>query len=599
MNKRHIIDKIRELDGLTKDEKNYLADIVNDNKQYGLVWENKPEKVEEYLETKLPILKEVKEKAIINDTENSNNPNHILIEGDNLHSLTTLTFTHEKKIDIIYIDPPYNTGKKDDFIYNDKYIDKEDTYRHSKWLSFMNKRLRIAKRLLKDDGVIFCSIGDDEIAQLTLLFNEIFTETNQLGLISRVAKTAGDKGKYFAPSKDYILAYAKNKEILDGFKDAVNEALFKKIETKGEKKGEKYRDDVAFYQSSLDTRPNQRYFIQAPDGSFLIPPGKSMPQKNEDGYKAVPIQGDKVWRWADTSYNEIEKRELLVFKKSNKTPLLDENGNQAKYNVYTKSYLKERSIKGKSPRDFLDNFINRKGADFIKQYDVNFNYSKPLELIEHLIKITDKPNNITVLDFFAGSGTTLHSVAKLNSEDEGKRTCVIATNNENNICEDVTYPRIKNIFNLYTNKKGIEMPFFEKNNLRYFKTDYVERKPSLKNKKALTRLATELLCIRENCYYEITSQINKFKWNKLFTNKENLYTYVIYNDNHIDEAVEELQKFIDNAENKPEIKVYVFSKGQYPYTEDFDEIKEYVELCALPDVIYKAYLNVLPKTAKL
>ena len=143
------------------------------------------------------------------------------------------------------------------------------------------------------------------------------------------------------------------------------------------------------------------------------------------------------------------------------------------------------------------------------------------------------------------------------------------------------------------------MPFFEKNNLRYYKTDYVERKPSLKNKKALTKLATELLCIRENCYYEITSQINKFKWNKLFTNKDNLYTYVVYNDNHIDEAVEKLEKFIGSQENKPQIKVYVFSKGQYPYTEDFDEIKEYVELCALPDVIYKAYLNVLPKTAKL
>jgi len=127
-------------------------------------------------------------------------------------------FYTRKKNDIIYIDPPYNTGKKDDFIYNDHYVDKEDTYRHSKWLSFMNKRLEIAKRLLKDDGVIFCSIGDDEIAQLTLLFNEIFTEQNQLGIIARVAKTAGDKGKYFAPSKDYILVYAKNKDFLPAFK---------------------------------------------------------------------------------------------------------------------------------------------------------------------------------------------------------------------------------------------------------------------------------------------------------------------------------------------------------------------------------------------
>ena len=343
MNKRNLINKVKELAGLTKDEKNYLTNIVNYSKEYGLVWENKPEDVEEELKTKLPILKEVKKKAIIKDTKKENYPNHVLIEGDNLHALTTLKFTHEKAIDIIYIDPPYNTGNKDDFIYNDHYIDKEDTFRHSKWLSFMSKRLEIAKKLLKDDGVIFCSIGDDEISQLTLLFNEIFTENNKLGIIARVAKTAGDKGKYFAPSKDYILAYSKNKDILTQFKDTVNENLFKKTENKGNRKGEKYRDDVAFYQSSLDTRPNQRYYIKAPDGSFLIPPGNTFPPKKEDGCKAVPQEGDKVWRWADTTYENSESKELLVFKKSKQTPLLNEKGEQAEYNIYTKSYLKDRS----------------------------------------------------------------------------------------------------------------------------------------------------------------------------------------------------------------------------------------------------------------
>ena len=142
MNKQDLISKIKQLDGVTQDERAYLINLVNTKKKYGLVWEDKREDVEEQLRNNLPVLKEVKDKAIINGEDN---PNHILIEGDNLHALTALTFTHEGKIDVIYIDPPYNTGAKEDFIYNDHYVDKEDAFRHSKWLSFMHRRLRIAK----------------------------------------------------------------------------------------------------------------------------------------------------------------------------------------------------------------------------------------------------------------------------------------------------------------------------------------------------------------------------------------------------------------------------------------------------------------------
>ena len=149
--------------------------MVSTNKKYGLVWENKPEDVEEQLRSMLPVFKEVKERAIISEDKTA--PNHILIEGDNLHALTALTYTHEEKIDVIYIDPPYNTGNKD-FIYNDHYVDKEDTYRHSKWLSFMDKRLKIAKQLLSEKGVIYISIDDNEIAQLKILCDEIFNENN-------------------------------------------------------------------------------------------------------------------------------------------------------------------------------------------------------------------------------------------------------------------------------------------------------------------------------------------------------------------------------------------------------------------------------------
>ena len=162
---------VSNLQGLTSEQKSALLELINDHKKYGLVWEDKPEDVKERLRDELPILREVKDRAIISDAPDA--PNHVLIEGDNLEALTALSYTHEGRIDVIYIDPPYNTGNKD-FVYNDQYVDSEDSYRHSKWLSFMNKRLKIAKRLLSDRGVIFISIDDNEQAQLKLLCDEVF-----------------------------------------------------------------------------------------------------------------------------------------------------------------------------------------------------------------------------------------------------------------------------------------------------------------------------------------------------------------------------------------------------------------------------------------
>ena len=584
MNKRQIINKIRALDGLTKDEKNYLVDIVNDNKQYGLVWENKPEKVEEYLKTKLPILKEVKEKAIINDTETKNYPNHILIEGDNLHSLTTLTFTHENKIDIIYIDPPYNTGNKD-FIYNDTFVDKEDTYKHSKWLSFMSKRLKIAKRLLNEKGVIFISIDDNEVAQLKMLCDEIFGEQNFVGKWNWFkSATPPNLSHKIKKNIEYVLAYEKLKNNIK-YKGVKKESKSDDPFTKPQNTIKK----LTFPPNSINVKIKQDKTIKAGVYGTAKYPNKLLNDliiKNGSNENEVTFENRFIW--TQNKLNEelkngtvvnCSKNIVLSYKKANYSEEVPPNLINETVGVDTTEEA------GKRLFEIFDKKV--------------FDYPKPTSLIKYLLTFKPKKENQIILDFFAGTGTTAQAVFELNADDNLKRQCIIATNNENEICDEVTYPRIERILKPYKNKKGLEIPTYIENNLRYYRTDYVERKPSLKNKKALTKLATELLCIRENCYYEITSQINKFKWNKLFTNKENLYTYVIYNDNHIDEAVEELQKFIDNTENKPEIKVYVFSKGQYPYTEDFDEIKEYVELCALPDVIYKAYLNVLPKTAKL
>lgn len=173
MDKNKLKQKIEELEGLTNEEKSELIKLLRSQKKYGLVWEDKPEDAEQRMVNEQPVLVEVPERAILSDDAEA--PNHILIEGDNLEALTTLSYTHAGKIDVIYIDPPYNTGNKD-FIYNDSFVDKEDGYRHSKWLSFMNKRLKIAKNLLSDKGVIFISIDDNEQAPLKMLCDEIFVE---------------------------------------------------------------------------------------------------------------------------------------------------------------------------------------------------------------------------------------------------------------------------------------------------------------------------------------------------------------------------------------------------------------------------------------
>ena len=208
MDKRELANKILALEGLSNDEKSALLGLLHEQKKYGLVWEDKPEDVELQMARELPVLTEVKERAIISEAPEA--PNHILIEGDNLHALTALTYTHAGKIDVIYIDPPYNTGNKD-FVYNDRYVDKEDSYRHSKWLSFMSRRLRIARSLLSDHGVIFISIDDNEQAALKLLCDEVFGDTNFISSFPWHSRQSLQNDTDLSINHEYIVCYAKNR----------------------------------------------------------------------------------------------------------------------------------------------------------------------------------------------------------------------------------------------------------------------------------------------------------------------------------------------------------------------------------------------------
>ncbi|MBD3192157.1 MAG: site-specific DNA-methyltransferase [Candidatus Heimdallarchaeota archaeon] len=333
---------------------------------------------------------------------------NLVIRGNNLLILHSLEKKYAGKIKLIYIDPPYNTGN-DGFKYN-------DNFNHSTWLTFMRNRLEIAQKLLREDGVIFIHIGDQELHYLKVLCDEAFGRENFLNTIARVQKKGSDKGNYFSPSIDFILPYAKKKESLPDFTDEIDESIFDKVEKEGPRKGERYEDSKSLYQSSLDERSNQRYYIECPDGSLVIPPGETFPEEKKDGAKVTPNEGDGCWRWS-VDYGYEERRDHLVFKETRNSPLLDEHGKQSKWNVYTKRYLTDAKERGNSPRTFWIDFLNAEATRDLKQLDVSFQFSKPKELIKYILKIVGVGDGDIVLDFFAGSGTTAHAVLELNKED--------------------------------------------------------------------------------------------------------------------------------------------------------------------------------------
>lgn len=581
MNKQDLISKIKQLDGISQDERAYLINLVNTKKKYGLVWEDKPEEVEEQLRENLPVLKEVKEKAILAPAEalEGEAPNHILIEGDNLHALTALTFTHEGKIDVIYIDPPYNTGNKD-FKYNDTFVDKEDSYRHSKWLSFMDKRLRIAKRLLSDKGVVFISIDDNEQAQLRLLCNEVLGEDNFITNIIWQKKTGASDAKTIDTITEYISVFTKSNsyqtEIFNRNRDSYDLKRYRNQDEYFEHRGPYYLDSLD--RGGLRYSDSLNYGIKCPDGTICFPNGRT--EFINDGW---------TWKWGKSKLEWGIKNKFIDFRKADKKA----SGWTVCYKNYLNVDNENNLIDRSAPlKNMIIDIKNADAAADIKEIftDNIFKYTKPVKLIQRIINFSNNSNSI-ILDFFAGSGTTLHATMALNAEDGGNRQCILVTNNENNICEEVTYERNKRVIQGYTNAKGVAVEGLKNNNLRYYKSEFVSRDTSLKNKRALTYLATELLCIKEDCYAAFPS---KEKWFKAFTSKTAQFI-VIYDEVRIEDSFEIIEALHAAKTNDNPVKVYVFSHGQYPYTEDFEEVLPLITLCALPDAIYKAYQNVLPK----
>ena len=558
----HKIEEIRKyISNAPQDENtgnllSYLSEIERDvsGKKYGLVFEEHREDIDEVLDTHTPVLTEETDLFIDNGGQMN-----FLIEGDNLASLKLLEKTYKEGIDLIYIDPPYNTGKKNDeqgggFIYDDAFVDENDMFIHSKWLSFMNNRLTTAKRLLKNDGIIFISIGKEEVNSLKILCDEIFGEKNLLGQIVRRTKTTSFRGNYFALRLDYILCYCRGVIFPERFMDVTDKSKYTKIETQGRLKGEAYKDDTAFYLSTLETRPNQRYWIKCPDGELVIPPGTTYPLISSEGEKASPNDGDGVWRWEVEQFKA--KKEYLSFKKSKRSPLINSEGNQAHWNVYTKSYYCEKEENGNIPTELLLDYINRMGTKELKDLKIDFPFPKPSMLISYLIKITNKPSDITILDFFAGSGTTGHAVMKLNAEDGGNRNYILCTNNENNICRDVTYERIKRVIDKEKYSSS----------LKYYKVEYVP--------------------ITERMYYEYADEL--LKHIRELVELENGINFIGNSEIAIVLTDEELDDFANNVDKYSACKKLYMGHDLLPDEEQEKIIRDnQIEISIIPDYYYR------------
>lgn len=591
-------------------------------KKYGLVWdaEREPEQVVLDCENSLPILKHITSKTI----HTCDSEDNILIEGDNYHALSVLNYTHKEQIDIIYIDPPYNTGNKD-FIYNDRYVDLEDGYRHSKWLNFMGKRLKLARELLKKTGVIFLSIDDNEVSQLKLLCDKVFSQKHYVGtLIWEKKKKGSHLNNSITNIKEYVLVYCKDEKHFAGLigetsieretypcvnpGNAIGKRLFKKgIPSKYKeknfilKKGEvisagnmslKLHTDLIIENSILkedlilesEWRYSQDALTEYAEKGELYITNKLyfrrivVDPRNKQlkdllpriEYQTIIEQQEKLIK--ELKKDEDEKDDYLIEILSDELEALH---NQSYESLDTYNLFNDGWGSNEDGDVELRNFFGSKV----------FDYPKPSKLIAKLIAST-RNKEAVILDFMAGTGTTAQAVLELNKIDNGNRKFIVCTNNENNICNDVTYPRIQKVINGYKVRGCGEDILGLTSNLQYFKTVLLKKSNNRHQTKLnLTNKCAEMLCVKDNIFNLLKSADDY----KIYCSHDNTrYLCIYFNtvDDSFDEFLEEL-KGIDG--NK---LVYMFSDDLIVDKEPFREI-ENCTLEAIPQKILDIYKQLI------
>lgn len=493
----------KDYSNLGKEDLLKIIEKLEARKKYGLIWdeEQTKEQFEKDAQNALPVLKEIKAREVRG--KDGSKPCNIFIEGDNYHALSVLNFTHQEKVDVIYADPPYNTGNNS-WRYNNNYVNLDDSFRHSKWLSFMSKRLRLAKNLLKEDGVLVLTIDDYEIFPVGLLLDEIFGEQNRIGVLAMEINPRGrTTNKFFATSHEYILFYAKNAELAQ---------IYNLPLTKEQADAFNLVDDISPYRllpfrrsgglSTPEERPNSYYPIYYNEKNNYIGV-----EKRKGTVEIFPVDSTgrkRVWRQTRPSLMEAVKRGDMVIKKGR-------NG----FTVLMKDRIKD----GRKPKTiWVDPAYDASSHGTVLLQKILgkrkiFDYPKSLHAVINVLSVL-VPNrkDALILDFFAGSGTTGHAVLEMNVRDgnEGNRSFILCTNNENKIAEEVCYPRIKNVI------KGTKTHKALGGSIKYFKTSFIKNtlaKDDLKIR--LANECTEMLCLREGVFDELksTSDYKIFKQN--------------------------------------------------------------------------------------
>lgn len=581
------LDRIREEHKMDENTLIAINEIENEltRKKYGLVWEEHTENVDIQMETKVPVFTEDKDMEIFATSEK---PYNFLLEGDNLHSLKLLEKTHAGRVDVIYIDPPYNIGG--DFIYNDNYVAKEDAYKHSKWLSFMSHRLGIAKRLLSSKGTIFISIDDNEQAPLKLLCDEIFGEECFVADIAwQRAYSPRNDSKGISQEKEHILSYSRYANWSPKKLPRTDKMNSKYKNPDGD--SQLWRTSDAFAPSAA-THQGMVYAIQHPFTGEMIYPynGACWPLRQSDMLAAMREWGDYELRDLKdehkragvcgvsvesvrkgvmgivlvTPVEEAKKHAEEIMAKgpwpkffftkkgkggiARKTYLIDTNGR-----VVTNLWpFSEVGHTDEAKKEIKAIFSNQKV----------FDTPKPTRLLKRIIQIAADDDSI-ILDFFAGSGTTAQAVLELNKEDGGNRRFILCTNNENGICENVTYPRVKTVIT-GIRPDGSEYSDGIPSNLKYYRTDFVP--------KSAYEMQDGLLDhIREMVQLEHGIDLDDRQ-------------YVIIMD---DDAADELE---ENWDEYPELKgIYISS--DVLLTAEQQKLFESVDLNIIPEYYFEAELR--------
>ena len=481
---------------------------------------------------------------------------NLLIEGDNYHSLAVLNFTHQNQVDVIYIDPPYNTGNED-FIYNDKFIDREDPYRHSKWLSFMDKRLRLSHRLLNETGVIFISIDDNEQAQLKLLCNEIFGPENFVGEFIWQKQGNDNKSIFsgtntFRNDHEFITVYARDAHSIK-FDRPEEEATF--------------QNDYGNVDN--DPRGNWMSAELGKSDKRSLPHGKNyFTLKSPSG-----VEWTRQWHYGENEIQELIKDNRIYF---------GQNGDSV---PRLKKFLSDKVQKVPS------SLLLKQGSTKIGIEEITkmfggqrpFDYPKPVELIKYILQL-HLNKSATILDFFAGSGTTGQAVLELNKDDKGNRKFILCTNNENNICTDVCYPRIEKVINGYKDSEGEKVAGLG-GNLKYFKTDFVGSDANDKNKRDLVKQSTEMICIKEDVFDLAIDEGFDFK----IYQKGKKLLGIVFDMGMLEAFKKEAEK------HTGDFSVYCFSYNETTPDKEFVGLKNKYTFKPIPAIILKVYLEIFKK----